>query len=136
MALRCGPDLGIIFQVRRVEPASPIYALARARWGFVVDDRTFVLEAEAGVGSAFLLSEWISGDLRPVDTVRGSYDVYNHTIGVLVPMELVGAKVGSRVAGAHELDAEDASFRAGAGTAGHVVDSLTTTKQWVIPRWW
>jgi hypothetical protein len=136
MALRCGPDLGIMFQVQRVEPASPIYALAHARWGFVVDDRTFVVEAEAGVGSAFVLSEWISGELREVDTVRGSYDMYNHTIGVLVPMKLVGAKVGSRLAGARELDAEDASFRVGAGTTGQSVDSLTTTKHWVIPRWW
>jgi hypothetical protein len=136
MALRCGPDLGIMFLVQRVEPASPMYALAHARWGFVVDDRTFVVEAEAGVGSAFVLSEWTSGESRPVDTVRGSYDMYNDTIGVLVPMELVGAKVGSRVAGAHELDPADASFRASAGTTGHVVDALTTTKQWVIPRWW
>ena len=136
MALRCGPDLGIMFQVRRVDPVSPIYALAHARWSFVVDDRSFVVEAEAGAGSAFVLSEWISGELRPVDTVRGSYDTYNHTIGVLVPMKLVGARVGSRVAGAHELDPEDASFRVSAGATGRVLDSLTTTKQWVIPRWW
>ena len=136
MALRCGPDLGIMFHVQRVEPASPIYALAHARWGFAVDDRSFVVEGEVGASSSFVLSEWVSGELRPVDAVRGSYDTYNHTIGVLVPMKLVGAKVGSRVAGAHDLDPEDASFRVGAGTTGYVVDSLTTTKQWVIPRWW
>lgn len=136
MVMRCGPDIGIVFNVQQVHAASPIYSLVHARWAFTVDDRTFMVEAETGAGSSFLLSEVIEGEAKTIESVKGSYDMYNDFIGVLVPMRSVGAEVGSRVAGAKEVAKNDAVFEVFAGSPPVELDAMATSRVFTIPEWW
>ncbi|MFN2388078.1 MAG: hypothetical protein ABR575_00515 [Actinomycetota bacterium] len=135
MALRCGPDLGVMFFVDEVSLLSPKYSVVHVRWAFDVDDRTFLVEAETTSTSAFTLYELRESGPELIGSVRGYYDSLNDVIGISIPMSSVGATVGSRVSGADGFEGEDAIFAVSVGTPIHVVDSLGTRKTFIVPRW-
>ncbi len=99
-------------------------------WAFDVDDRTFLVEARVeAVQPRFDLYEITPRHYRELGTgFKGRYDSINGFVGILLPLELIGARSGSRVSGATSYREEDANTHVHLGTTTIAVDVLDTTK--------
>jgi len=137
---RFGDHLGVMIGINDAKTAALNHNLGHVMWAFDVDDRTFAVEAHVeGIQPRFDLYEITPSRYRQVGTgFRGQYDFINGFIGVLLPLERVGARPGSRV-----------EFRVTGGTGRKMriricqylhlgssalaTDVLDTTKVFVIP---
>ena len=131
-------DLGVMVGLHDINAAARFHNVAHTAWSFAVDDRTFLIEMRfVAVRPQFDLYERTDDGYVPVATgLKGHWDTLNGFIGVLVPMDLVGAKTGSVVSGADDdLTDEDARTRLGSGDMSVAFDGLDTTKRFVIPTW-
>jgi len=132
---RFGDDLGVMIGIEGMTAAAALHNLGHATWAFDVDDRTFLVEAHVeAVQPRFDLYEITRRHYRELGTgFKGRYDSINGFIGVLLPLDLVGARSGSRVSGADSFREEDANTHLHLATTAVAVDILDTTEQFVIP---
>lgn len=130
---RAGDDLEIRLGMSGMTPGTGGYpALPGIEWLFEVRGRQFLAEAYVeSTSGAFILFEVKDGVFEQVADLEGTYDFNDGYISMLVPLEDIGAKPGSRIAGAGENDA-DAHVHTGANTM--YTDYLTTTKSFKVPK--
>ncbi len=130
-----GDDLGVMIGIEDMTAAVALHNGAHAMWAFDVDDRTFLVEARVeAVQPRFDLYEITPRHYRELGTgFKGRYDSINGFVGILLPLELIGARSGSRVSGATSYREEDANTHVHLGTTTIAVDVLDTTKTFTIP---
>ncbi|MDQ3963298.1 MAG: hypothetical protein M3277_05200 [Actinomycetota bacterium] len=131
-------DLGVMLGLQDINAAARLHTVAHAAWSFAVDKRTFLLEMRnmAGRPQFDLYERTPAGYILVATGLEGAYDTLNGFIGVLVPMDLVGAKTGSVVSGADDdATKEDARTRLGVADITVSFDGLDTTRSFVLPAW-
>ncbi len=130
-------DIGVMLGLQDINAAARLHNVAHAAWTFAVDRRTFLLEMRSVAGRPqFDLYEKTQDGYIPVATgLKGAYDTLNGFIGVLVPMNLVGAETGSVLSGADDDGKDDARTRLGVADLGVAFDGLDTTRSFVLPPW-
>ena len=127
-----GKNLEIRIGIANMLPGIGGYPQAPGiEWLFDAGSRRFLAEAYVdNTEGAFLLYE-IEGDtFEEMGNIQGTYDAADGYISMLVPLKKIGAKKGTKIAGAGENDV-DAHVHYGAGT--HYADYLTTTKAIIVP---
>ena len=127
---RAGNNLEIHIGIANMIPVIGGYPqLPGIQWAFEVKGRTFIAEAYvANRNPAFLLFEDMGSSFEQLANLEGTYE--GGVIKMLVPLKLIDARSGSKIAGAGENDV-DAHVHAGPQT--YVADTLTTTKTLTLP---
>lgn len=130
---RNGDDLEIRIGISGMTPVIGGYPQAPGiEWQFKVGQRHFLAEAYIGTTSGnYLLFEVVDGVFEQVGTIEGTYTWTDGYISMLVPLEGIGAKAGTKIKGAGEDDA-DAHVHTGLNTI--YTDYLTTTKGFKVPK--
>lgn len=108
-------------------------------WIFTTGKRTFIAEAVASRTPKFFFFELKGESFEQLQGVTGTYDSADGFIRMLVPLQLIGAKKGTVIAGFHkplpEIDKVNGtdvdSHMHGDGT--EYFDDMKTTKSYVIP---
>lgn len=130
---RNGDDLEIRLGISGMTPVIGGYPQAPGiEWQFKVGNRRFLAEAYIGTTSGnYLLFEVVDDVFEQIGTIEGTYTWTDGYISMLVPLEDIGAKAGTKIKGAGENDA-DAHVHTGLNTV--YTDYLTTTKAFKIPK--
>ena len=126
-----GPDLHVQFTFANSIPVAGTYGPPTGiQWAFKVKGKTFVAEAYPdGASFGYVLFE-INGDtFTQVATLEGAFDTVGGILDIFVPLKTIGAKKGTKIAGAGENDVD---VHVHAGVTDHKADQLTTTKGFVV----
>ena len=131
---RSGDDLHIRFTFANSIPGIGTYGPpAGVEWLFKVGPRTFLAEGfQEDTDFRYILFEKVNETTyhQRID-MDGSFDTLAGTMDIFVPLQSIGAKPGTRIAGAGENDV-DVHIHAGVQTI--YPDTLTTNKAYVVPR--
>lgn len=130
---RNGSNLEIRIGVEGMTPGTGGYpVLPGIEWLFTTGKRSFLAEAYVdGAQPGFLLFEILDDSYRQIAEIEGTYNFSDGYISMLVPLKDIGAKKGTRIAGAVEEGDADSHIHLGART--EYPDYLTTTKPYTIP---
>ena len=110
-------------------------------WIFSVGKRSFIAEAKAARVPKFYFFELKGHSYEQLQGITGTYDPADGFIRMLLPLDLIGAKRGSQVAGFHK-DLPMISKTNGTDVDAHVhttpgrteyIDDMKTSKTYVIP---
>ena len=126
-----GKNLEIRIGIANMLPGIGGYPQAPGiEWSFRSGSRTFLAEAYVdNTEGAFLLYE-IKGDtFEEMGSISGTYDQADGFISMLVPLKKIGAKKGTKIAGAGENDVDAHVHHAGTT----YTDYITTTKGITVP---
>ena len=126
-----GSDLHIQFTFANSIPVAGTYGpLTGIQWAFDVRGTTYVAEAYPdGASFGYVLFQ-IDGDtFKQVATLEGEFDTVGGILDIFVPLKTIGAKKGTKIAGAGENDVD---VHVHALLTDHYADQMTTTKGYVI----
>lgn len=110
-------------------------------WLFTVGKRSFIAEAKASRVPKFFFFELKGHSYEQLQGITGTYDPADGFIRMLLPLELIGAKRGSKITGFHK-DLAMISKTNGTDVDAHVhttpgnttyLDDLKTSKTYVVP---
>lgn len=131
---RNGSDLEIRIGLEMLPQLAGFPDLPGIEWVFVANGRTFVAEAvKTAGGSAYYLFELIDGEFHQLEAPTGTYEGADGYASVLVPLETIGARKGTVIAGAKGLENGDVDAHVHVGTVTHYPDGMQTTKTYVVP---
>ena len=110
-------------------------------WIFTVGKRSFIAEAVAARTPKFFFFELKGHSYEQLQGITGTYDPADGFIRMLVPLELIGAKSGSRVSGYHKpleminkdngTDVDAHLHTPDGGT--EYLDDMKTSKSYLVP---
>jgi hypothetical protein len=126
-----GKNLEIRIGIANMLPVIGGYPQAPGiEWIFKAGKRSFLAEAYVdNTEGAYLLYE-IKGDtFEEMGNIEGTYDPADGYLSLLVPLKLIGAKKGTKIAGAGENDVDAHIHHAGTT----YTDYITTTKAITVP---
>lgn len=135
---RAGKTVDVRFGIDGMLPRTGGYPeLPAIEWVFTTGTRTFIIEAVAGTGSEgryFLFEIMDDGSFVQLDGATGTYDPADGFASVQVPLEVIGAKKGTKLKG-FDRDATDGDVDAHVhlGPETLYADSFATTKAFVVP---
>ncbi len=131
---RVGNDLNIQF-IMTMLPVQGSYPGAGIEWTFDVGPRTFVAEGhpEGGGEFAYTLYEVVGGTFNEVTHLDGEAEWAEGMMTIKVPLSTIGARRGTRISGAGPKSSEDVDIHMHLEVASEVVDTLATTKDYVVP---
>jgi uncharacterized protein YraI len=100
------------------------------QWAFNSRGKTFVAEAYPdGTTFGYTLFE-VSGEaFKQVAELEGDFDTVAGILNIYVPLKTIGAKKGTKIAGAGENDVD---VHVHAGPSTQYADQMTTTKGFVV----
>jgi hypothetical protein len=132
---RTGSDLDIRIGISGMFPQTGGYPeLPGIEWIFDVGSRTFIAEAVAGTSSpAFYLFEMKGDAYEQLESPEGTYDHANGYASILVPLETIGARAGSRISGTGPKGTDDVDAHVHLGPQTHYADVMASTKDYVVP---
>lgn len=127
-----GDELHLRFSLANSIPVAG--TAAGIEWTFTLRGRTFVAEGfreQEGTGFRYLLFEKF-GDKTYVQRhdLEGRFDTFTGVMDIFVPLGSISAEPGRRIVGAGKGDVDVHVF---AGATIYL-DTLTTTKGYVVPR--
>lgn len=127
-----GPDLHIQFTFANSIPVAGTYGPpAGIQWAFKVRGKTYVAEAyPSGRTFLYVLFEIKGNSFEQVATLEGAFDTIGGILDIFVPLKTIGAKSGTKIAGAYKNDA-DVHIHGVATTL--YPDQMTTTKGFKVP---
>lgn len=110
-------------------------------WIFTVGKRSFIAEAVAARTPKFFFFELKGHSYEQLQGITGTYDPADGFIRMLVPLELIGAKSGSRVSGYHKpleminkVNGTDVDAHLHTPDGGtEYLDDMKTSKSYVVP---
>jgi hypothetical protein len=126
-----GTDLHVQFTFANSIPVAGTYGPPTGiQWAFKVRGKTFVAEAYPdGASFGYVLFE-VNGDaFKQIETLTGEFDTIGGILDIFVPLKTIGAKRGTKIAGAGENDVD---VHVHAGVTTEYADQLTTTKGFVV----
>ena len=122
---------------KMLPPDGGIHQIAAIDWVFAINGRTFIVEAFVDVGSPdfFLFEILDDGSHKQLVGPTGDYTWSNGYINMLVPLKRIGAKSGSVIGRSDESEsgADVSAFVHPAGVTTHYVDTMETTRDFVVP---
>lgn len=128
-----GADLHVRIGLAHLVPLQGSYPGAGVEWAFEVRGRTFLAEAHPDPGEMRYTLFEISGEsLRQVAILDGGFDPTTGRIDMYVPLQTIGARKGTKVSGAGDGSVADVDIHQHAGPASRELDTLTTTKDFVV----
>lgn len=128
-----GADLHIRIGLAQALPVQGSYPGAGIEWAFDVRGRRFLAEAHPEPGEMRYTLFEVSGDeLRQVEILEGAFDTGSGLIDMYVPLASIGARKGTKISGAGDGSAPDVDIHQHAGPASRELDTLTTTKDFVV----
>ncbi len=107
--------------------------LPGVEWIFEVGKRTFVAEAVAGTSPTFYLFEQKGNTYVQLDNPEGTYNASDGYASILVPMEDIGARSGTKISGVGKPGTEDVDAHVHALVTTYYADTMATKKDFVIP---
>lgn len=132
---RNGDDLEIRIGVFGMLPVVGGIQGAGIEWTFTVRGRTFVAEAHSSNGQpGYTLYQVTNGAFEQIAILEGTYDYQDGFIRMLVPLDEIGAKPGTRVSGVGDPGTEDVDVHQHAAAVSPQMDGLATDKDYVIPK--
>lgn len=125
----------IRIEVNRMLPVIGGYPdLPGIEWIFSSGKRTFLAEAYIATRTPrFLLFEVLDDGYEQLEELAGNYSATTGYIEMHVPLELIGAARGSKIAGVAGASGGDVDSHVHIGPITHYADSMTTTKSFVVP---
>lgn len=126
-----GKDLHIQFTLANSIPVAGTYGpLTGIQWAFKVKGKTFVAEAyPSGASFRYVLFE-ISGDsFEQVATLEGEFDTIAGILDIFVPLKEIGAKKGTKIAGAGKNDVD---VHVHGVVTTYYPDQMTTKRAFVV----
>ncbi len=137
-----GKDLEIRIGVDKMVPVTGGYPEGPGlEWIFTVGKRTFIAEAVASRTPRFFFFELKKDTFEQLQGITGTYNPADGFIRMLVPLELIGAKRGTRIGG-YRKPLEEISKTNGTDVDSHLhsapgrteyLDDMETTKTYRIP---
>ena len=126
-----GKNLEIRIGIANMLPGIGGYPQAPGiEWIFKAGSRSFLAEAYVNnTEGAFLLYEIKGDSYEEMGNIEGTYDAADGYISMLVPLKKIGAKKGTKIAGAGENDVDAHVHHAGTT----YTDYITTTKGITVP---
>jgi hypothetical protein len=107
---------------------------AGIEWTFDVNGKTFVAEGHPDYanGPAYTLFQVRGEVFTQIARIKGSWDADQGYLQMLVPLNAIGARRGTRISGHGPKGTEDVDIHQHAGPASQVVDAFATTKDFVV----
>jgi hypothetical protein len=110
------------------------------QWVFTTGKRAFIAEAVASRTPRWFFFELFEDSYEQLQGMTGTYDWNDGFIRMLVPLDLIGAKKGTRISGFHDLEIlgktngtdVDSHLHTTPGQTEYI-DELKTTKSYRIP---
>ena len=125
-----GSDLHIQFKMTSIPGAGTYGPLAGIEWIFKAGNRTFLAEAfPDGADFGYILFEKNGDAWTQTADLKGNYDTVGGVLDIFVPLKTIGAKKGTKIAGAQK---EDVDVHIHAGVTTLYPDVMTTTKGIVV----
>lgn len=132
---RLRDDLFIAIGIEKMFPVTGGYPeLPGIQWAFDVKSRTFIAEAVAGRTPRFFLFEVTDEGFQQLESPEGGFDTMNGFIHMLVPLDTIGAKKGTRISGTGPKGTEDVDAHIHHPDGEVYPDKMATTKDFVVPR--
>jgi len=126
-----GTDLHVQFTFENSIPVAGTYGPPTGiQWAFEVRGKTFVTEAyPSGATFRYVLFEKKGDTYQQVATLEGAFDTIAGVLDIFVPLEDIGAKKGTVVAGAGKNDVD---VHVHGLVTTYYADQMTTKKSFVI----
>lgn len=126
-----GKDLHIQFTFANSLPVAGTYGpLTGIQWAFKVKGKTYVAEAYPdGASFSYVLFQITGDTFKQIGMLEGNFDTVGGILDIFVPLKTIGAKKGTKIAGAGENDV-DVHVHAVATTL--YPEQMTTTKGYVV----
>ena len=129
-------ELEVRIGVDKMIPALGGYPeLPGIEWTFDVNGRTFIAEAavQNGQGNYYLFELQKDGSFAQLDNPTGTYDWADGYVSIIVPLEDIGAKSGTKISGTGPKGTEDVDSHVHAIATTYYPDYLATTKDFIVP---
>lgn len=136
---RAGNDLEIRIGIDGMLPVTGGYGEGPVEWVFKAGKRVFIAEALSGRTPRFFLFEVKGDTYEQLEAPTGTYSADDGFARILVPLETLGAKKGTKISGFHDaIPAIDKP--GGQDVDSHVhtsgtqyLDIFSTTRGYVVP---
>jgi len=136
---RTGKDLEIRIGIDKMIPVTGGYGEAPVEWVFQAGKRIFIAEALSGRTPRFFLFEVKGDTYEQLTAPTGTYSADDGFARILVPLETLGAKKGTKISGFHDaIPAIDKP--GGQDVDSHVhtqgtqyLDTFSTIRGYVVP---
>jgi len=127
-----GGDLHLRIELAGALPVQGSYPGAGIQWTFDVRGRTFVAEGHPEPGGEFIytLFEVVDGAFTQLAQLEGNFDP-SGLLDMFVPLSGIGARKGTRISGTGTAD--DVEVHQHAGPVGPLLDTMSTTSDFVVP---
>ena len=134
---KMGQDLEIRIGIDGMLPVvgSAVPLLPGVQWAFDVKKKTYVAEAYVHPveGPGYLLFERKGNVYTQIMSLEGTYDFQDGFVSLRVPLKKIGARKGTVISGTGKKGTEDVDFHIHAGPHTEYADTLSTTKDFVVP---
>ena len=136
---RTEDQLEIRIGIDKMLPVTGGYGEGPVEWVFKAGKRTFIAEALSGRTPRFFLFEVKGDTYEQLDAPTGTYSAEDGFARILVPLETLGAKTGTKIVGFRDaIPAIDKPGGQDVDSHVHTVgtqylDTFTTTRGYIVP---
>ena len=136
---RSEDDLEIRIGIDKMIPVTGGYGEGPVEWVFMAGKRTFIAEALSGRTPRFFLFEVMGDTYEQLTAPTGTYSADDGFARILVPLETIGAKTGTKIVGFQDaIPAIDKPGGQDVDSHVHTVgtqylDTFKTTRGYLVP---
>ena len=103
-------------------------------WTFDVGSRTFIAEAAVQNGQGnYYLFELKGNSFTQLDSPKGTYNWADGYVSIIVPLNDIGARRGTKISGTGPKGTEDVDSHVHALATTYYPDYLATRKDFIVP---